>query len=112
MPGWWGWRTADLVPYAQQLLVSPTACGNEAQYCQRHADVAFTAGASIFVRAKACGDGDVASELVVSASQVAINAMGCTADVASLNFAMGDINMTQFDSNRRVGGVTQTMNLA
>ncbi|MBC1185319.1 type 1 fimbrial protein [Kluyvera sichuanensis] len=58
------------------------------------------------------GDGDIASELVVSASQVAINAMGCTADVASLNFAMGDINMTQFDSNRRVGGVTQTMNLA
>ena len=58
------------------------------------------------------GSGDVASQLVVSASQINIKAMGCTADVASLNFAMGDINISQFDSTRRVGGVDQTVSLA
>ncbi|WP_368542615.1 type 1 fimbrial protein [Enterobacter soli] len=56
--------------------------------------------------------GDIASSLSVSSSQVNVRAMGCIADRASLNFDMSDINVARFDAASRVGGVTQSLNLA
>lgn len=57
------------------------------------------------------GDGDIASRLTVSSSQINVKATGCTSNVVALNFAMSDINMTRFDASPRVGGVTREVNL-
>ncbi len=57
------------------------------------------------------GEGDIASRLTVSSSQINVKATGCNADVVALNFAMSDINVTRFDAGPRVGGVTRTVNL-
>ncbi|ELY2672136.1 type 1 fimbrial protein [Cronobacter sakazakii] len=57
-------------------------------------------------------NGDIASQLDVSSSAVDVKAMGCTADTASLNFVMGDIDAAAFDNNSQVGEAQKTVTLS
>ncbi|MGR7055548.1 type 1 fimbrial protein [Klebsiella aerogenes] len=57
-------------------------------------------------------DGDIASTLTLSTTTVEVHAMGCTADVASLNFPMGDVEVSAFDSTGYVySGPEKNVNL-
>jgi type 1 fimbria pilin len=58
------------------------------------------------------GRGDIASQLNLSSTNVAVKAMGCTADVSELNFDFGTVDINELDSNATVGGAPdQTLNL-
>ncbi|WP_064558765.1 type 1 fimbrial protein [Buttiauxella brennerae] len=59
------------------------------------------------------GRGDIASQLNLSSTNVAVKAMGCTADVSELNFDFGKVDINEFESKTTVGGAPdQTINLA
>ncbi|ELY4600274.1 fimbrial protein [Cronobacter malonaticus] len=57
-------------------------------------------------------NGDIASQLNVSSTSVDVKAMGCTADTASLNFVMGNIDAAAFDNSVQVGEAQQTVTLS
>lgn len=48
-------------------------------------------------------DGDVASNLVLSNTDVVIKAMGCTADVSAISFPFGTLNLDEFSGQTKVG---------
>lgn len=57
--------------------------------------------------------GDVASNLELSNANVVMKAMGCTVDTSAINFPFGTINVTEFDSNIKVGSTpNQIVNLS
>ncbi|WP_312980269.1 type 1 fimbrial protein [Atlantibacter sp.] len=55
----------------------------------------------------ASSQGDIVSQLNVTSTSIDVRALGCTADVASLNFAMGDILVAAFDATGKAGEVQQ-----
>ncbi|ELY2782583.1 type 1 fimbrial protein [Cronobacter turicensis] len=57
-------------------------------------------------------NGDIASQLNVSSTSVDVKAMGCTADTASLNFVMGNIDAAAFDNSVQVGEAQKTVTLS
>lgn len=58
-------------------------------------------------------NGDVASNVALTNTNVAIKAMGCNADVSSINFAFGSIKMAEFDSTTKIAAPdTQTVTLS
>lgn len=58
-------------------------------------------------------NGDVASNVALTNTNVAIKAMGCNADVSSINFAFGSIKMAEFDSTTKIAAPdTQTVILS
>ncbi len=58
-------------------------------------------------------NGDVASNIALTNTNVAIKAMGCNADVSSINFAFGSIKMAEFDSTTKIAAPdTQTVTLS
>ena len=57
--------------------------------------------------------GDVASNVALTNTNVTIKAMGCNADVSSINFAFGSIKMAEFDSTTKIAAPdTQTVTLS
>ncbi|MBB3324080.1 type 1 fimbrial protein [Atlantibacter sp. RC6] len=56
--------------------------------------------------------GDVVSQLNVTSTSIDVRALGCAADVASLNFTMGDIQVSAFDATGKAGEVQQQVNLS
>ncbi|MFG6652991.1 type 1 fimbrial protein [Scandinavium sp. M-37] len=57
-------------------------------------------------------DGDNASELFLTATDVQVIAMGCSASVSEVNFAMGDIDVSAFNSSPVVEGPPQNVSLS
>ncbi|MEP8889432.1 type 1 fimbrial protein [Enterobacter roggenkampii] len=49
-------------------------------------------------------DGDIASQVQLTNSQVAIKSMGCSADKSAIDFKFGSHSLAEFDSNTTVGG--------
>lgn len=58
-------------------------------------------------------NGDIASNVVLSNTQVVIKAMGCNADTSSLNFNFNTINVTEFETQSVIRAPEdQTLNLS
>ncbi|EPO1790488.1 type 1 fimbrial protein [Cronobacter turicensis] len=57
-------------------------------------------------------NGDIASQLNVSSTAVDVKAMGCSADTASLNFIMGNIDAAAFDNSVQVGEAQKAVTLS
>lgn len=57
-------------------------------------------------------DGDIASNIVLTNTQVVIKAMGCDADTSQISFNFDRLNVTDFDGKTRAGNAPdQTVNL-
>ncbi len=99
------WRA---LAYRVQLIATGGTIpgGNLALESGKLATVEFREGQS------SSDNGDNASEVYLSNTQIEVYAMGCSASVSSLLFNMGDVDTSAFDNLKMVEGPEQDVGLS